>query len=209
MKSPRRSLSFTDGFRQLMGSMETSVRPGRRPDLEGVVEVYNHYVRHTPATFEVTPARPEDRLQWFEEHASGGRHRLYVAVDPQDIVVGWATTSPFRPRAAYATTVESSVYLRPRSTGQGIGAQLYRALFAGIQSEDIERIVAGMTQPNPASLGLHLKFGFRHVGTFSRVGRKFDRFWDVAWYERPLRLSTDPSRRGESETSSTDPVTRS
>lgn len=168
--------------------MELSVRPGRPPDLDGIVEVYNHYVRNTPATFETTPVDPRERTRWLEEHSNGGRHRLLVAVDRSDRVLGWATTSPFRPRAAYATTVESSIYLRPECTGRGVGTRLYSALFEAIGSEDIERIVAGMTQPNPASLALHLRFGFRHVGTFSRVGRKFDRYWDVAWYERPLSL---------------------
>jgi len=101
-------------------------------------------------------------------------------------VVGWATTSPFRPRAAYATTVESSVYLRPGSLGKGIGARLYTELFRSIEGEDVERVVAGITLPNPASVRLHRRFGFRRVGTFHRVGRKLGRYWDVAWYERPL-----------------------
>jgi phosphinothricin acetyltransferase len=163
------------------------VRPARLSDLGEIVGIYNHYVRGSPATLELVPVRPEDRREWFHEHAPHGRYRLMVAVDPDDRVVGWASTSPFRPRAGYATTVESSVYLRPGSTRRGIGSQLYRALFESVQGEEIERIVAGMTVPNPASRGLHLRFGFRHVGTFSRVGRKFGRYWDVAWFERPLR----------------------
>jgi hypothetical protein len=64
---------------------------------------------------------------------------------------------------------------------------LYSALFESLSSEDIHRIVAGISQPNPASVALHLRFGFRQVGVFSSVGRKFDRYWDVAWFERPLR----------------------
>lgn len=167
--------------------MGPQVRPARSSDLEGIVEVYNHYVRLTPATFEVDPVRAEDRRPWFREHSTEGRHRLLVAVD-DDRVLGWASTSPFRPRAAYATTVESSIYLRPEATGRGLGSRLYDVLFSAIRTEDIERIVAGITQPNPASLNLHQRFGFRHVGTFSRVGRKFDRYWDVAWFERPLHL---------------------
>jgi len=51
----------------------------------------------------------------------------------------------------------------------------------------IHRIVAGISQPNPASVALHRRLGFREVGVFSNVGRKFGRYWDVAWFERPLR----------------------
>ena len=150
--------------------------------------MYNHYVETTPVTFEVRPVVPADRRAWFEEHSRGGRHRLVVAVDASEGVVGWATSSEFRPRAAYATTVEASVYCRAGFGRQGIGTRLYSTLFRAIDAEDIERIVAGVTLPNRASVRLHRKFGFRRVGTFHRVGRKFDRFWDVAWFERPLRL---------------------
>jgi phosphinothricin acetyltransferase len=155
------------------------------------VEVYNHYVERTPVTFEVTPVRPADRIAWFREHSSGGRYRLIVATDRRGRVVGWATSSPFRPRAAYQTTVETSVYCRADSVGHGVGSRLYESLFASIQKEDIERVVAGITLPNRASVHLHRRFGFRRVGTFHRVGRKLGRYWDVAWFERPLHTEVD------------------
>ena len=65
---------------------------------------------------------------------------------------------------------------------------LYAALFESLSGEDVEMIVAGVSLPNPASIALHERFGFRRVGVFHAVGRKFDRYWDVAWFERPLRL---------------------
>lgn len=171
-----------------MPSAAVSVRPAVASDLGAIVRLYNHYVERTAATFEVAPVDPRDRQDWFEAHSGGGRHRLLVAEDAAGTLVGWATTSPFRPRAAYATTVEASVYCQADRLGRGVGCALYDALFRSIQGEDVERIVAGVSLPNPASLALHRRFGFRHVGTFTRVGRKFDRYWDVAWFERPLLL---------------------
>ena len=172
--------------------MEVRIRPARARDLPAIVAVYNHYVEHTPVTFEVTPIVPGERDEWFREHTSGGRYRLMVAANSNDdTVVGWATTSPFRPRAAYATTVEASVYCRPGYLGRGIGTRLYSALFESIREEDVERIVAGITLPNPASVKLHRHFGFERVGVFHRVGRKFDQYWDVAWFERPLREGSE------------------
>ncbi len=171
------------------------VRAARPTDLGRVVAIYNHYVEHSAATFDLVPARPEDRIAWFDEHSRGGRYRLLVATE-DDQLVGWATTSPFRPRAAYATTVESSVYVAPGAVGRGIGSRLYRSLFAAISEEDLERVVAGVTTPNPASVRLHRRFGFRRVGTFHRVGRKFGRFWDVAWFERSLQDGEAASVRG-------------
>lgn len=174
-----------------------AVRVARLEDLPDIVEIYNHYVLTSPSTFEIEPVRTEDRVSWFHEHAASGPHRLMVATDPSDRPIGWASSSSFRPRAAYRTTVESSVYLRSGETGRGLGRALYSELFAAICDEDVERIVAGICIPNPASVALHRRFGFREVGVFTRVGRKFDRYWDVAWFERPLRLpsgaSTAPS----------------
>jgi phosphinothricin acetyltransferase len=173
--------------------MSVEVRPGRAEDLPEIVAIYNHFVRTSPATFEVEPVSPESRRGWFDEHSAGGRYRLLVAHDASGALLGWATTSPFRPRAAYATTVESSVYCRADALGRGIGSRLYRALVAAVQAEDIERIVAGITLPNPASEAMHRRFGFTPVGVFVRVGRKLGQFWDVGWYQRPLRWEPAPS----------------
>lgn len=170
------------------GPVELELRPAREGDLLPVLQIYNHYVRATPITFEVTEVGVEERRAWFEEHSHGGRHRLVVAAPPDGAIVGWASTSTFRARAAYDTTVEASVYLDPGHLGRGVGSRLYEHLFRSIEGEDIERIVAGVTVPNPASERLHTSFGFQRVGTFTRVGRKFGRFWDVAWFERPLRM---------------------
>src|SRR5262249_40460404 len=102
--------------------------------------------------------------------------------------LGYASTSRWRPKAAYETTVESSVYCQPEAVGRGCGTALYTALFEALREEDVQTIVAGVSLPNPASVTLHERFGFRSVGVFHRVGRKFDRYWDVQWFERPLAL---------------------
>jgi phosphinothricin acetyltransferase len=180
-----------------MGAMDEpfTLRPARPSDLPGIVAIYNFYVERTAATFEVRPVTPEERRTWFEGHTGRGPHRLMVAVDGANAVRAWASTSEFRPRAAYRTTVESSVYCREDSRGIGLGARLYGALFRAIEAEDLERIVAGVAQPNPASMALHRRLGFREVGTFTRVGRKFGRYWDVTWLERAHRLAPSAAPR--------------
>jgi len=169
------------------------VRPGRRGDLAAIIAIYNPYVLETPVTFETDALRPEDRGEWLDAHLAGGRHRIVVAEAPGGPLLGWAATSEFMPRAGYATTVQSSVYCRPDAVGRGIGTRLYASLFRSIAAEDLERIVAGVALPNPASVALHERFGFRRVGVFTRIGRKFGRFIDVAWYERPARGPADGS----------------
>ena len=101
-------------------------------------------------------------------------------------MLGYATSSPFRPKAAYATTVATSVYCAPEATGRGLGSLLYGRLFQHLDDQDLHRAIAGITLPNPASVALHLKFGFTEIGTEHEVGRKFGTYWDVQRFERPL-----------------------
>jgi phosphinothricin acetyltransferase len=163
-------------------------RPAVLADLHTLTDIYNHYVVHTAVTFDLRPFSPGERRQWFDDHQANGRHRLLVAIDDADRVMGYASTSRWRPKAAYDTTVEASVYCRPDAVGRGCGSALYAALFDSIAAEDVHRVVAGVVLPNAASIKLHERFGFRPVGVFPGVGRKFEQFWDVAWFERPLKL---------------------
>ena len=163
------------------------IRTAVAGDLPALTDIYNHYVANTAITFDLQPFTSDGRRAWFDEHAATGRHRLLVAAD-EGSVLGYATSSRWRPKAAYDTTVETSLYCRADAVGRGIGTALYTALFDALGAEDIHRIVAGVSLPNPASIALHERFAFRSVGVFPGVGRKFGKFWDVAWFERPLKL---------------------
>jgi phosphinothricin acetyltransferase len=168
-----------------------TIRAATLDDLRALTDIYNHYVINTAITFDLRPLTVDERRVWFDDHHASGPHRLLVATDSAGACVGYASTSRWRPKAAYNTTVEASVYCHPEATGKGCGTALYTALFACIATEDIHTIVAGVSLPNPASIALHERFGFRPVGVFHAVGRKFDRLWDVAWFERPARLQSD------------------
>lgn len=163
------------------------IRTAAAEDLPRLTEIYNHYVVHTPVTFDLVPHTVEKRSVWMAQFAASGRYRLLVAESDAGIV-GYAGTTRFRPKAAYDTTVETTIYCAPGAAGKGIGTKLYTALFAAVADEDIHRIVAGYALPNPQSKALHERFGFQLVGVFRENGRKFGRYWDVAWTERPLRL---------------------
>jgi phosphinothricin acetyltransferase len=165
--------------------MSLAIRPAVRADLPRLTEIYNYYVVHTPITFDLEPYTVERRAKWLEQFASAGRHRLLVA-EENGVVLGYAGTTQFRVKPAYDTTVETTIYCAPETTGKGLGRKLYTALFAALAEEDINRIVAGYTLPNAASARLHESLGFRPVGIFTQVGFKFGRYWDVQWTERPL-----------------------
>jgi phosphinothricin acetyltransferase len=159
------------------------IRPAERGDLPRLTEIYNYYVLNSPVTFDVEPYTVERREAWFAQFAPTGRYRLLVA-ETSGCVVGYAGTSRFRPKAAYDTTVETTIYCAPDAVGKGIGRQLYSTLFETVRGEDIHRFVAGYALPNPATAAIHERFGFKVVGIFHEVGRKFGKYWDVCWVER-------------------------
>lgn len=166
---------------------EVEVRPGLEADLAALTDIYNHYVRETAITFDIAPFTVEERRPWLLSHSEDGPHRLLVAREGSSgAILGYTTSGPFRTKPAYHTSVEVSVYLAPTATGCGIGTLLYKNLFDALADHDIHRAYAGVAQPNVPSHRLHERFGFRHLGTYREVGRKFGRYWDVAWYEKEL-----------------------
>jgi phosphinothricin acetyltransferase len=167
--------------------MTVTTRTATRTDIPRLTEIYNHYVIHTPVTFDLEPYTIERRMEWFAQFAPTGRHRLLVA-EENGIMLGYGGTTRFRAKPAYDTTVETTIYTAPEAVGKGIGKKLYAALFEALASENVHRLVGGFTLPNAGSQKLHEYFGFKNVGVFSEVGYKFGKYWDVQWTERPLRL---------------------
>jgi phosphinothricin acetyltransferase len=175
-------------FRKRLAMSEISIRPAERADVARLTEIYNYYVLNTAVTFDIEPYTVEKRCTWFEQFSSTGRRRLLVA-DEDGVVLGYVGTTRFGVKAAYETTVETTIYCDPKAIGRRIGTRLYEALFDALKHEDVNRLVAGYTLPNDASAALHARCGFKPVGIYTEVGRKFGRYWDVAWTERPLKLS--------------------
>jgi phosphinothricin acetyltransferase len=165
--------------------VELAIRTAAAADVVALTDIYNHYVRTSAATFDIAPLTLEARREWFCHYADVGPHRLLVALRDGRLV-GYATSSPLAARAAYATSVETSVYVHPAVCGQGIGAQLYTVLFASLAGQDVHRAYAQVTLPNPASIALHRRFGFHELGIQNEVGRKFGRYWSVQLLEKHL-----------------------
>ena len=164
---------------------EVQIRPGVRADLEQLTAIYNHYVLQTHVTFDTVAFTPEQRQPWLATHPGHGPHRLLVAA-AGGRVVGYATSSEFRAKPAYRTSVETTVYCAPDAGGLGIGTLLYQALFEALADQGLHRAYAGIALPNEASVRLHTRFGFRQCGLYAESGHKFGRYWDVARFERAL-----------------------
>jgi len=160
------------------------LRPATVSDLPALTRIYNHYVERSHATFDVGAFSSADRLSWFEQF-DGGRYQCWLA-EQDTSVLGYACSMPFKAKAAYATSVEVSVYVAADSHRRGIGRALYDKLLPALEAEDLHRAYAGIAQPNAPSMALHEQFEFHKAAHYREVGRKFDRYWDVIWLERAL-----------------------
>ena len=158
------------------------IRAARRDDLPALTDLYNHYVRTSPVTFDTETFTVQQRAEWFSHYDSEGAYRLLVAVR-DGALLGYACSSRFGDRPGYRSSAQVSVYVDPSSVGIGVGRALYAALLPLVLGAGIHRVYAGIAQPNPASNALHRSFGFRPCGLYHEVGRKFGRYLDVEWYE--------------------------
>lgn len=166
--------------------MPIEIRFALRDDLPTLLEIYNHYIEHSHATFDTEVLDLANREAWFETFSDKGPHRLYVA-ESKGAVIGYASSRVFRERAAYDRSVETSVYLAPDRREAGAGTALYAKLLEVLEEEVlVHRAYGGVALPNEASVALHQRFGFKRVATFSEVGFKFGRYFDVAWFERAV-----------------------
>lgn len=162
------------------------IRAAVLDDLPRLVEIYNHYIVHTAITFDLERLTVEKRRPWFERYAATGRYRLLVA-EIDGTVVGYTASSAFAAKQAYETTVETTIICAAEAVGRGVGERLYTALFEALQHEDVHLAMALITMPNRGSAALHERFGFTRAALIREVGRKFGRYWDVAWYQKPMR----------------------
>lgn len=172
------------------GSAAISLEPARAGDLPDLLRILNHYVLNDHCTFDTEPWSCADKQAWFDGFDTTGPWRLLVA-RRQGRLLGYAHSGQWRSKRAYDVTVETTVYLAPDATGRGLGALLLGGLLSTLRGTRARRAVAGIAQPNEASNRLHHSLGYRTVGTFHRVGRKFGRDWDVTWFERDIVPDSD------------------
>ena len=141
--------------------MDGIVRPATEHDLERINEIYNAYIVDSHTSFDTDPWSIEARQAWFEKYRpSEGRFRALVAVD-RERVIGFASSSPFRPKAAYDTSVETTVVLETGATGKGVGTSLLAELLARLRTEDVHRAYAMIALPNEPSIKAHERLGYR------------------------------------------------
>jgi phosphinothricin acetyltransferase len=156
------------------------LRSARPDDAAAIAEIYAPYVRDTVISFEVDPPGTDEMRQRMT-------HTLqtypWLVVEEVGEVVGYAYASQHRSREAYRWACDVAVYLHPKAQGQGYGSRLYSELLLILKRQGLRAAFGGIALPNPASVALHEKMGFRHLGTYSNVGFKHGGWHDVGWWQ--------------------------
>jgi phosphinothricin acetyltransferase len=150
-------------------------------DAEQIRQIYNYEVSNTLATFDLVPRSLDDQQRWITDR--NGAFAAIVAVDPGDDrgeVIGFGSLSPYKERAAYRTSVEDSVYVRRDRGGQGIGKLILSELLRIAKASGFHAVFGRITASSDASIALHRSCGFELVGIEREVGRKFNKWLDVA-----------------------------
>ncbi len=168
----------------LRANPELTVRSARAEDALQVTEIYNHYIRTSTITFEEAPVSAAEMAARILETQSLSYPWL-VATAAND-VLGYAYAGKWKVRAAYKHSSEITVYVRPGQERSGVGSALYQQLLPALKASGVRAAIGGVALPNDASVRLHEKFGFEKCAHFREVGFKFNRWIDVAYWQRIL-----------------------
>jgi len=175
----------TDGPQPDPARPAVTIRPATVADAGAILEIYNREVLETTATFDLVPRTLEQQQEWIS--ARSGAFAAIVAVDPASRkVIGFASLSPYKERAAYSTTVENSVYVHRDFNGRGVGKALMLHLVDVARESGFHSIIARIEAGGTASRALHASVGFELVGVEREVGRKFRRWLSVAVMQKML-----------------------
>jgi L-amino acid N-acyltransferase YncA len=169
-------------------SMAAQIRFAGPTDAAGILAIYAPYCESTCISFEIvapTIAQIQDRIGRITTDYPW----LVAEIDGQ--IAGYVYASQHHERAAYRWAVDVAVYVAAGQQRRGVGRTLYETLFSILREQEYFKAFAGITLPNPASVGLHESLGFRPAAVFRGVGYKLGRWLDVGWWQRDLQPERD------------------
>ncbi|KAJ9625767.1 hypothetical protein H2203_004529 [Taxawa tesnikishii (nom. ined.)] len=179
------------------------IRNAQKSDFVAIADIYNHYVKHSIATFEEELLSPEQMLTRYHGIKAAGLP-YFVAVSSGKII-GYAYAALWHARSAYRFSVENSVYIAPGQSRRGVGRALVQATLDAVRQQgktmmlSLISIMPDQGLDEHASVGLHRSLGANCVGRLFRVGRKFDKWIDVVWLQFDLTEGGDatPGKPGD------------
>ena len=160
---------------------ELQIRRAVINDVQDCLAIYNYEVEHGVATLDLEPRILEEWHEWYNAHSD--EHHPIIVGTIDDVVVGYASLSPYRLKDAFISTVELSIYIHQDYRGQGVATQLMDRIIAMAKSDDtLHNVVSVITAGNEGSTKLHSRFGFTYCGLTPEVGFKHGKYQDTETY---------------------------
>lgn len=168
--------------------MKQTIRLSIEDDAEEIQTIYAPYVCQSVVSFEFDPPTIDEMSHRIKnDHPQ----HPWVVCEYEGRILGYAYAGPHRTRDAYRWSVDSSAYVREEYHRNGIARGLYTSLFEILRLQGFYNVFAGITLPNPASIGFHESMGFEPIGVYENVGFKDGDWHDVKWWHK--QLQTHPS----------------
>jgi len=158
---------------------------------EAILAIFNDAIANSTALYDYTPRPPEAMVTWFDTKHKGGFPVLGLE-DAEGRLLAFGSYGTFRAWPAYKYSVEHSVYVHREHRGKGLGPEIMRALIEAARRNGVHAMIGGIDAANAASIALHERLGFKHVGTLPEVGFKFGRWLDLAFYQLLLDTPAQP-----------------
>lgn len=164
--------------------MKNRIRIASVSDASTVQKIYAPIVTDTAISFETeVPSVVE-----IEERIKNTLPQYpWLVCESDGEVIGFSYASTYRARVAYQWAVEVTVYVGQKFRGQGVGKDLYQALFEILKKQGYRTLVGGITIPNAGSVRVHESFGFRQVAVFKSIGYKMGAWHDVGFWQLELQ----------------------
>ncbi len=156
------------------------IRHVKPSDAKKICSIYNEYIKNSRVTFEETPKTVDEiasRIETITESYP------WIVYEENGNVIGYTYASKWKERSAYRYTVETAIYLDSRHHGKGIGTKLKGSMIDELRQRSFHSVISGIALPNPASIALCEKFGFKKIAHFKEVGFKFNKWVDVAYWQ--------------------------
>lgn len=159
------------------------IRSANSADVDAIAEIYNHYVLHSVISFEEEAVSGRDMLGRM---AVIQKEFPMLVCEESGTIGGYAYATPWKNRSAYRHAAETTIYVDKSKLGKGIGSRLYGPLLQALRGRDLHVVMAGIALPNDGSVAIHEKFGFVKVAHYREIGKKFDRWVDVGYWQLML-----------------------
>ena len=158
-----------------------NIRRARIDDVSPCLTIYNYEVVNGVATLDLEPRTLPEWQEWFDAHKTS-EHCIFVGL-MDDVVVGYASLSPYRTKDAFKSTVELSIYIHQEYRGKGVASKLMNHILEHAKATDtLHTVVSVITAGNAASTALHERFGFIYCGLTPQVGFKHGKYQDTETY---------------------------